>query len=124
MSAGDGTTASTGATAIEVEPDRVAGWLQEDPGPQLIDVREDYEREAGHIAGSRHIALGALPSEAVSLERERPVVLYCRVGARSDMAAQALRSAGFDAYSMSGGLMRWAREGRQLVPDGGTVADH
>jgi rhodanese-related sulfurtransferase len=124
MSTGEGTTAGNGAAAIEVEPDRVAGWLQEDPGPQLIDVREDYEREAGHIAGSRHIALNTLSSEAASLEHERPVVLYCRVGARSDMAAQALRTAGFDAYSMNGGLMRWAREGRPLVPDGGTVADH
>ncbi len=77
---------------------------------QVIDVREPYEREAGHIAGSRHIALVELTAQAATVERDRPVVFYCRVGSRSDMAAQAFRAAGFEAYSMSGGLLRWAQE--------------
>jgi len=93
-------------------------------GATVVDVREPYEREAGHIAGTRHIELNSLSSEAASLDRERPVVFYCRVGARSTMAAQALRAAGFEAYSMTGGLLRWAHEERPLVPDGGHVADH
>jgi|SRR5271169_2893941 len=112
------------ASGIDVEPERVAGWLAEDPRPQVIDVREPYERDAGHIEGSRHIELVRLSAEADSIERERPVIFYCRSGVRSEMAAQALRAAGFEAYSMSGGLVRWAREGRPLSPDGGHVADH
>jgi rhodanese-related sulfurtransferase len=120
MSTGEGGS----ATVIEVEPARVQQWVAEDAGVQLIDVREDYERQAGHIAGSRHIALASLPAQAATLERERPVIAYCRVGARSDMAAQALRGAGFEAYSMNGGLARWAREERPLVPEGGYVAEH
>jgi rhodanese-related sulfurtransferase len=111
-------------TEIDVDPDPVAGWLAENPGPQLIDVREPYEREAGHIAGSRHIELLMLSSQATTVSREQPVVFYCRVGSRSEMAAQAFRAAGFDAYSMRGGLQRWAREGRPLSPEGGYVADH
>ena len=39
-------------------------------------------------------------------------------------AIAAFRAAGFDAYTMSGGLLRWAAEGRPLIPDGGHVADH
>ncbi|HEY2181636.1 MAG TPA: rhodanese-like domain-containing protein [Solirubrobacteraceae bacterium] len=109
---------------IAIDPARVAEWLQDDPTLQLIDVREPYEREAGHIAGSRHIELARLPSEAATLDRERPVVFYCRVGSRSMMAAQALRASGIDAYSMDGGLVRWAAEQRALEPDGGYVADH
>jgi hydroxyacylglutathione hydrolase/adenylyltransferase/sulfurtransferase len=109
---------------LALEPERVAAWLAEDPTLQVVDVREPYEREAGHIAGTRHIELNSLSSEAASLDRERPVVFYCRVGARSTMAAQALRAAGFEAYSMSGGLLRWAHEERPLAPDGGHVADH
>jgi rhodanese-related sulfurtransferase len=109
---------------IALEPERVAAWLAEDPALQVVDVREPYEREAGHIAGTRHIELNALSAEAASLDRERPVVFYCRVGGRSTMAAQALRAAGFEAYSMTGGLLRWAREERALSPDGGHVADH
>jgi rhodanese-related sulfurtransferase len=109
---------------IEVEPERVAEWRQQDPAVQLIDVREPYEREAGHIPDSRHMELVRLSGEAASVEREHPVVFYCRVGARSLMAAQAFRAAGYEAYSMAGGLRRWAQEGRPLTPEGGTVADH
>ena len=113
-------------TAIEVEPAQVAAWLAGDrtPQPALIDVREPYEREAGFIDGSAHIELTRLTQEAGNLERDRPVVFYCRVGARSLMAAQALRAAGFEAYSVAGGLVRWAREGLPLSPEGGHVADH
>jgi rhodanese-related sulfurtransferase len=109
---------------IAVEPALVAEWLTRDPELQLIDVREDYERQAGHIAGSRHIELNQLTSQAVTIAPDRPVVFYCRVGSRSDMAAQAFRASGFQAHSMSGGLVRWAQEGRPLSPEGGRVADH
>jgi rhodanese-related sulfurtransferase len=109
---------------IDVEPARVSAWLAEDPPPQVIDVREPYEREAGHIDRTRHIELVKLTGEAESIARDRPVIFYCRMGSRSQMAAQAFRAAGFDAYSMSGGLTRWASEGFALTPEGGHVADH
>jgi rhodanese-related sulfurtransferase len=117
-------SATDEASQIDVDPQRVADWLDEDPGLQVIDVREPYEREAGHIEGTLHIELLRLSAAADTLERERPVVFYCRVGARSQMAAQAFRAAGFKAHSMSGGLKRWAQEGRPLSPQGGHVADH
>jgi rhodanese-related sulfurtransferase len=111
-------------TTIDVEPVQVAQWLAGDPTVQVIDVREPYEREAGHIAGTRHVELVDLTAQADTIERERPVVFYCRIGSRSEMAAQAFRASGFQAYSMSGGLVRWAQEGRPLSPASGHVADH
>jgi rhodanese-related sulfurtransferase len=118
------TPASEHPAELDVDPARVAQWLAENPAPQVIDVREAYEREAGHIADTRHIELVKLSSVAATIERERPVVFYCRVGGRSEMAAQAFRASGYEAYSMSGGLQRWAAEGRPLSPEGGSVADH
>jgi rhodanese-related sulfurtransferase len=109
---------------IEVEPGRLADWLAGDPDLQVIDVRESYEHEAGHIEGTRHIELVGLSALAATVERERPVVFYCRLGSRSDMAAQAFRASGYEAYSMKGGLVRWAQEDRPLAPEGGYVADH
>jgi rhodanese-related sulfurtransferase len=109
---------------IELDPERVAAWMGDSSPPQIIDVREPHERDAGHIAGTRHIPLGELTAQAGSIERERPVVFYCRVGSRSLMAAQAFRAGGFEAYTMSGGLLRWAAEDRPLAPDGGRVAEH
>jgi rhodanese-related sulfurtransferase len=52
------------------------------------------------------------------------VLFYCRLGARSGMAANAFRRAGFDAYSLDGGLTEWDRRGLPLDPPDGTVADH
>lgn len=117
-------SAPVDSAQTDIEPGQLAEWLASDDGVQLIDVREQYEREAGHIAGSRHVPLVELPAQAATIERELPVVFYCRVGARSDMAAQALRASGFQAFSMRGGLLRWANENRPLSPEGGHVADH
>jgi rhodanese-related sulfurtransferase len=111
-------------TDIAVDPAQVAEWLERDPELQIVDVRETYERDAGHIAGSRHIELAQLPARAGELAHERPVVFYCRVGTRSDMAAQAFRAAGRRAHSLRGGLVRWSREGRPLAPPDGHVAEH
>jgi rhodanese-related sulfurtransferase len=112
------------STQTDIDPEQLAEWMSRDPELQVVDVREAYEREAGYIGGSRHIPLVELSSRAQEIEGERPVVFYCRVGARSDMAAQAFRAAGARALSMRGGLVRWATEDRPLSPEGGVVADH
>lgn len=78
---------------------------------ELIDVREDEERAAAHIAGSRHIELGRLAQEASSIDRDRPVVFVCHVGARSAYATGAFRAAGYDAYNLTGGIAEWERSG-------------
>jgi rhodanese-related sulfurtransferase len=91
---------------------------------QLIDVREPYERDAGRIAGSRHIELERLASKADTIDRDTTVVFYCRLGARSGMAAHAFRRAGWDARSLDGGLEEWAGRGLPLEPEDGHVADH
>jgi rhodanese-related sulfurtransferase len=108
---------------IEVEPERAAELLS-DGAVQLVDVREAYEVEAGRIAGSRHIELERLASQAESIDRGTPVLFYCRIGARSGMAANAFRRAGYEAYSLTGGLTAWHERGLPLEPDDGTVADH
>ena len=90
---------------------------------QLIDVRQPHEREAGRIAGDRHIELAQLGIQAETIERDVTVVFYCRSGARSAMATEAFRGAGFDAYNMSGGLLEWAADGLPLEPGDGYVAE-
>jgi rhodanese-related sulfurtransferase len=107
---------------IDVSPDRVAE-LQRAGDVQLIDVREDYEWEAGRIAGARHVELGSVAAEAASIDRDRPVVFYCRSGARSAMATEAFRGAGFEAHNMVGGLLDWDAAGLPLEPASGYVAD-
>jgi rhodanese-related sulfurtransferase len=112
------------SSEIDVDPQQLEEWLREDAELQVIDVREQYERAAGHIGGTRHIPLVELTAQVGTVDKERPVVFYCRVGSRSEMAAKAFRASGFEAYNMSGGLVRWVQERRPIHPDGGCVADH
>ena len=106
---------------VDVAPEWVRERLED---IQLIDVREDYEYEAGRIAGARHIELPLVASQADTIERDKPVVFYCRVGSRSAMAAGAFRRAGYDAYTMDGGLAAWEEQGLPLEPEDGQVAAH
>jgi rhodanese-related sulfurtransferase len=108
---------------IEVTPQHTAEALA-DGSAQVIDVREPYEVEAGRIPGSRHVELQELPAQAETVDRDKPVIFQCRSGARSLMAAQAFRRAGYDAWSMAGGLEQWVAEGREIEPAGGRVAEH
>ena len=108
--------------AIEITAQRAAELLAD--GASVIDVREGYEREAGYIEGTRHIELERLASNAESIDRDRPVVFHCRLGLRSAMAASAFRAAGYDAYTLSGGIQAWVEAGLPIEPDGGYVADH
>ncbi|MEA2155819.1 MAG: hypothetical protein QOE11_1959 [Solirubrobacteraceae bacterium] len=108
---------------IEVTPEQTQAALA-DGSAQVIDVRETYEWDAGRIDGALHIELERLAANAAKIDTDRPVIFHCRLGARSAMAAQAFRGVGIDAYSMSGGLERWANENRPLIPEGAVVADH
>ena len=107
----------------DVTPERVAE-MHAAGEIDLIDVRESYEHEAGHIAATRHVQFAQLSGQAETVDRERPVVFYCRTGARSGVATQAFRASGYDAHNMTGGLLAWVEKGLPIEPEGGAVADH
>jgi rhodanese-related sulfurtransferase len=104
----------------DLSPGRVAELLRD--GAQGVDVREQYERDAGHIADTLHIELDRLTAAAEQLERDRTVVFYCRSGSRSALAAQAFATAGFDAHHLDGGLKAWVKDGLPIEPADGQVA--
>ena len=103
-------------------PQQVAELIARGGEIQLIDVRQPYEHEAGRISGGRLIELAQLARQADTIDRDRPVVFYCRSGSRSAVAAQAFREAGYDARNMTGGLLDWEAAGLPLEPQDGYVA--
>ena len=94
-----------------------------DGGVQLIDVRADHEWEAGRISGATHLPLDELAQRAGEIDKERPVLFYCRGGNRSTMATAALAEAGYDAAKLSEGIVGWSEAGLPLAPDDGYVAE-
>ncbi len=94
-----------------------------DGGAQLLDVRTDREWEAGHIEGAAHIDLPELPGRVEEVDKDRTVVVYCRTGNRSEMAAAALAVGGYDVVKMDGGLVGWSEADLPLAPEDGYVAE-
>lgn len=92
-------------------------------GAQLVDVRADHEWEAGRISGATHVPLPQLPQRLDEIDKDRPVVLYCRGGNRSSMATAALAEAGYDAVKLTEGIVGWSEEDLPLEPDDGYVAE-
>lgn len=95
-----------------MDPATLAARLDE---VQLVDVREDDEWAAGHIDGAVHIPEHEVADRVGELDRGRPVVTVCRVGARSQETAEWLRQQGFGADSLDGGLLAWKWAGLALT---------
>jgi rhodanese-related sulfurtransferase len=90
----------------------------------IVDIREQYEWDAGRAAGTRHVEIERVASRAPALDRARPVAFMCRGGVRAGMVAQAFRAIGFEAYNVSGGFTAWHAQGLPTEPSGAVVADH
>jgi molybdopterin/thiamine biosynthesis adenylyltransferase/rhodanese-related sulfurtransferase len=95
----------------EMSPAGVRAWQERGEPFQLLDVREPAEAALAAIAGSILVPLGSLPARLHEVDRSRPVVVYCRSGARSARAVALLRGAGLSrTYNLAGGILAWARD--------------
>ena len=84
---------------------------------QLVDVRTPAEFAAGHIPEAVNIDVRGENFESQvqsTLDKERPVAVYCRSGARSKTAAHALAAMGFRVYELNKGFMNW--KGARTAP--------
>jgi rhodanese-related sulfurtransferase len=83
-------------------------------GATLLDVREDGEWKSGHAPGAVHVPLGDIDKAPRRLRQGRPVIVMCASGMRSRTAARHLRGLGWDAASLSGGIVAWQRAGGEI----------
>jgi rhodanese-related sulfurtransferase len=90
----------------------------------LVDVREPYEWEAGHVPGSSHIEMERVASMAREIPNDRPVAFLCLGGVRAGLVAHGFRAAGYDAYNVRGGFATWVALGLPVEPEGGRAAPH
>ena len=83
-------------------------------GITVVDVREQSEWDAGHIAGAQLVPLSELEERAVELPLATRLLIVCHSGMRSLRATTFLRSRGVDAVNVEGGMMAWAASGGAL----------
>ena len=95
----------------QVKPIELFQKLQEGGECELIDVREPHEHEHFNIGG-RLIPLDDIMAEANSIPRNKEVILYCKMGVRSQIAIQRLQQKfGFtNLVNLEGGMDAWKRE--------------
>ena len=81
----------------------------------LVDAREESEWETGRIPGSIHVPLSQIRNRGSrGLPGGKGLVLVCRSGARSALAAAMLSDDALKAANLSGGIRAWVREGLPL----------
>ncbi len=91
----------------QITPQQLTEWNSSHKDYLLVDIREDWEREAYNIGGV-HIPLGDLMARVNELPKDKEVVLYCEKGIRSVLAIQRLESMGFhNLVNLSGGMKAW-----------------
>lgn len=95
----------------DLTPHEAAAHLREEDGWQVVDVRTPAERADGVIEGDVLIPLDELSVRAGEIDPARPSLIYCRSGSRSAMAVAALRTAGYDAHNLAGGMIAWLEAG-------------
>ncbi len=100
-------------TVPEMTPAELTRAMKSRKPPQLLDVRSAAEHAQGHIGGVKLVPLPELRQRlpGLGLDASRPVVAICRSGHRSRPAVRLLRSAGYDARQLTGGMIAWARAG-------------
>lgn len=86
----------------------------------VLDVRMEREYAAYHLPGARLLPLPELPERLAGLDRQKPIVVYCRSGKRSAAAAAVLVGAGFpQVINMLGGVKSWQGAVASGAPDSG-----
>ena len=92
-------------TVKEISSDELKHMISKNERIQLIDVREKNEHEIKNIGGEL-ISLNSLKENLQRIAKDKPVIVYCQVGARSRKAVHFLQQNGFtNVYNLSNGLI-------------------
>lgn len=84
-------------------------------GVQLVDVRESWEYQEGHVPGTDHIPVATVFTRRDELSRDKDVIFVCAVGQRSALACEMAAAAGLTRlYNMEGGTEAWIKEGHPV----------
>lgn len=97
-------------------------WEAMSSSPIVLDVRETGEFEAGRIPGAIHIPRGILEFRIGEIpelvNKDVPILLYCRTGGRGALATLSLNRIGYtNVQSVTGGIIGWEQAGLPLETD-------
>ena len=100
-------------------PIELAAWLADEvrEQPVLLDVREAWEFQAGHIDGSLTMPMNTIPDRLSDLDAQQPIICICHHGVRSMQVALFLERNGFTAIgNLTGGVHTWSLQVDSTIP--------
>ena|SRR5688572_25824875 len=99
---------------LKIDVDMLANWLTNKKPVTIVDIRPYTQREETSIPGSLHAdvydklkANDRNVFDALTLDKQVPVVTVCSAGGLSLIAAEILKQKGFQAFSLEGGMKAW-----------------
>ena len=91
----------------QVSSQELQRWIHIEKDFLLVDVREEWERDAYNIGGL-HIPMGSLMGRISEIPKDKVVVFYCEKGIRSVIVVQRLEGMGYhNLYNLAGGMQAW-----------------
>lgn len=100
------------AVYMSITAEEAKVLMESEEGYVILDVREQDEYETGHIPGAVLIPYTQIEAEApgMLLDKDQLILVYCRSGRRSKIAAEALVELGYTNIREFGGIIDWPYE--------------
>ena len=93
-----------------------------DEGRDVVDVREDWEWNKGHLPGARHVVLSSILGNPMAHKFEDGTIFVCQVGERSAVASEMAVALGVkDVVNFRGGTKAWKDAGLPLEKPAGVA---
>lgn len=93
----------------QLSVDDLQQWRTEGRAFTLLDVREDEELAIAALAGAEHIPMRSIPARIGEIPADRPLVVMCHHGMRSQQVAHFLEQSGREqVFNLAGGIDAWS----------------
>ena len=101
-----------GAVYVNITAEEAKRIMDSEEGYIILDVREQDEYDAGHISGAILIPYTQIEAKANEMlpDKDQLILVYCRSGRRSKIAAEALAELGYTNIKEFGGILDWPYE--------------
>ena len=109
---GQDTENDQGAVYVNITAEEAKEIMDTEEGYVILDVREQDEYDAGHISGAILIPYTQIEAKANEMlpDKDQLILVYCRSGRRSKIAAEALAELGYTNIKEFGGILDWPYE--------------
>lgn len=101
----------------EITPQELKQALDLGENLELVDVRNFDEFQALRMRKSRFITLPELPLRINEIDREKPIVTFCKAGVRGKQAQELLAANGISAVNLQGGIDAWRKAGFPVIEE-------